>query len=122
LARVEYDRGAIEITDVKLRGVVSVTLDTHGFEALLDAPAAVEEITVELEPPSRDELTKAVKREALAIAADALGEDGVGSVHKERVYGVLMDHIQEKLLAGKSLGHADEVDLRFAVSALDEVR
>jgi superfamily II DNA or RNA helicase len=122
LARAEYDRDAVEIADVKLRGVVSVTLDTHGFEALLDAPAAVEEITVELESPSRDELENAVKREALAIVTDALVEDGVGSVHKERVYGVLMDHVQGKLLAGKSLGHADEGDLRFAVAALDEVR
>ena len=122
LARAEYERGAVEITDVKLRGVVSVTLDTHGFEALVDAPAAIEEITVELDPPSRDELESAIKREALAIVTDALVEDGIGSVHKERVYGMLMDHLQQKLLAGKSLGHADEDDLRFAVSALDEVR
>src|SRR5262249_49485041 len=74
LERAEYDRDAIEISDVKLRGVVSVTLDTHGFEALLDAPAAVEEIMVELEPPSRNELETAIKREALAIVADALAE------------------------------------------------
>ncbi len=122
LASVDYDRNQIEITDVKLRGVVSVALDTHGFEALLDAPGRVESITVKLEPPSRGELEAAIKREALAIVTDALAEDGVGSVHKERVYGVLMDHIQEKLLADKSLGLADEADLRFAVAALDDVR
>jgi superfamily II DNA or RNA helicase len=122
LAHVVYDRRAIEITDLKLRGVISVTLDTHGFEALLDAPGTVETIEVEFEPPSREELEEAIKREALAIVTDSLAEDGVGSVHKERVYGVLMDHIQEKLLLGKSIGLAAEDDLRFAVAALDEVR
>jgi type III restriction enzyme len=122
LARVEYDRRAIEITDLKLRGVISVALDTHGFEALLDAPGTVETIEVEFEPPSREELEKAIKREALAIVTDALAEDGVGSVHKEGVYGALMDHVQEKLLLGKSVGLAAEDDLRFTVTALDEVR
>lgn len=122
LARLEYERGEVEITDLKLRGVISVTLDTRGFEAELAAPGKVEEITVEFEPPSREELEGAIKREALAIVADALAEDGVGSVHKERVYNILMDHLQEKLLNGKSLGLADETDLRFAVATLDDVR
>lgn len=122
LDNAEYDRDVVEITDLELRGVISVALDTHGFEGLLEAPGRVENLQVEFIAPSRAELEGAIKREALAIVTDALAEDGKGSVHKDRVYGVLMDHVQAKLLADRSLGHADESDLRVAVAALEEVR
>lgn len=122
LSAVEYDREMLEIADIRLRGVVSVALDTHGFEALLNAPGEVEKLDVELEAPSRDELTATLKREVLSLVAEAMAEDGVGSVHKERIYGAVMDHIQAKLLGEKSLGHADDSSVRLAVAAIDEVR
>ena len=57
-----------------------------------------------------------LKNSVRDIAADLLAEEGIGSHELGYLYGVLMDHVSQQMLDGKTVGTASVEALRHALN------
>ncbi len=114
LASFEYG-AEVQITKVEIASVSGTKLDDNGFTEILDAPpqSKVEEKTIE---PRLEDLIETLKHSVRDIAADLLAEEGIGSHELGYIYGILMDHVRDKLLEGKSAGESSAETLRHAIN------
>ena len=105
-----------EITRVEIAGVVGSMLNGSGFKRIHEAPKGYhtsrppEEMT---DPAGLAELLKGSVRD---IAADLLADEGIGSHELGYLYGVLMDHVSQRMLGGKTVGAASAEELRHALN------
>lgn len=125
LAATTYAEEDVEITKVVLKGVKSISLDPAGFVKLKSEDAAVEQAEVdvtEADLPAHEELAEQLKHDALSLAEELLFEKGFAGVHKDLLYGVVMDHLDDKLLDGNGLAGSTQFRLLYALHKLHEVR
>src|ERR1017187_10280338 len=105
-----------EITKVEIKSVEALTLDGSKFREIHDPPAiyrvgkAVDETT---DPAQLAELLKNSVRD---IAENLLAEEGIGSLEKGYLYGVLMNHVSKRMLAGRTGVAASAEELRHALN------
>lgn len=113
----EFDYGAeTEISRVEISGVVGQTLDGSGFREIREAPAlyGARKPLSEIDDPIQ--LAELLKTSVRDVAADLLAEEGIGSHELGYLYGVLMDHVREKMLGEKTVGAAGVAELRHALN------
>ncbi|MBU1746038.1 MAG: DEAD/DEAH box helicase family protein [Proteobacteria bacterium] len=113
----EFDYGVeTEISRVEISGVVGQTLDGSGFREIREAPAlyGVKKPLSEIDDPIQ--LAELLKTSVRDVAANLLAEEGIGSHELGYLYGVLMDHVREKMLGGKTVGTAGVAELRHAIN------
>lgn len=125
LASATYAREAVEITKVTVQGVKSVSLDPSGFVEFKPADEVDEqaiETPTEADLPSVTELAEKLKQAALGLAEELLFEKGYAGIHKDLVYGVVMDHVDEKFLEGEGLAESSQFRLLYATEKITEVR
>lgn len=125
LASATYAREAVEITKVTVQGVKSVSLDPSGFVEFKPADEVDEqgaEAPTEADLPSVAALAEKLKQTVLGLAEELLFEKGYAGIHKDLVYGVVLDHVDEKFLKGEGLAESSQFRLRYAIEKLPEVR
>ena len=69
-----------------------------------------------------DDLREELKSEVLELSSELLFMMGFGSIYKELLYNVIMNHIDKKLFNGKTLGMAEQKDLEFSLYKMSEIR
>lgn len=104
-----------EISRVKIKSVEGRKLIEGGFTEIIDAPNT-SNIKIEKEEESKEYLIDGLKHTIRDISEDLLADAGIGSHELGYFYNVLMDHVQIKLLEGKSLGVAKETLLKHALN------
>lgn len=111
-----------EISHVEIASVEGRPLDGSGFREIHEAPAVyrVRRNPDEINAPA--ELADLLKNIIRDIAADLLAEEGIGSHELGYLYGVLMDHIRERLLNGKTVGTASLEELRHAINRRHQIK
>jgi type III restriction enzyme len=123
LAAMTYPHDAVEITKVTVKGVKSISLDPTGFVKFKPADEVEDaEAPSEADLPPAAELSERLKQGALGLAEELLFEKGFSGVHKDLLYDVVMDHLDEKLLDGQGLAGSSQFRLLYAVEKLPEVR
>lgn len=105
-----------EITKVEIASVEARTLDGSGFKELHEPPTPYRVGKVPVETDNATELAESLKNSVRDIAANLLAEEGVGSHELGYFYGVLMDHVNKRMLGGKTLGAAAIEELRHALN------
>jgi superfamily II DNA or RNA helicase len=105
-----------EITRVEIASVEGRPLDGSGFREIREAPAVynVRRTPDAISDPA--ELAELLKNSVRDIAADLLAEEGIGSHELGYFYGVLMDHVSQQMLDGKTVGTAGVEALRHALN------
>jgi len=105
-----------EISRVEIASVEGRPLDGSGFREIREAPAAyvVRKTPDAINDPA--ELAELLKNSVRDIAADLLAEEGIGSHELGYLYGVLMDHVSQQMLDGKTVGTASVEALRHALN------
>lgn len=125
LASTEYSDEVVEITDVTVKGLKEIGLDAAGFVKLkqADEVEGVAEAAVgEVELPSRQELAARLKERVVGLAKELLFEKGFAGKHRGELYGVLMDHLDEKFLDGAGTNAAEPTQLLYAAERLHDIR
>ena len=89
-----------EITKVEIASVEARTLDGSGFKELHEPPTPYRVGKVPVETDNATELAESLKNSVRDIAANLLAEEGVGSHELGYFYGVLMDHVNKRMLGG----------------------
>jgi hypothetical protein len=51
-----------------------------------------------------------------------LAEEGIGSHELGYLYGVLMNHVSQKMLSGKTVGFASVEELRYAINCRNKIQ
>lgn len=111
----EFEYGAeVEISKVKIKTVEGRKLIEGSFTEILDGPSTTGKVMDEKQEP-KEILIDRLKHTIRDLAEDLLAEEGIGSHELGYFYNILMDHIQIKLLNGKSAGVADESLLKHAL-------
>lgn len=123
LATATYPYEAVEITNVTVRGVKSISLDPTGFVKFKPADELEgAEAPTEADLPPVAELAERLKQGALGLAGELLFEKGFSGVDKGLLYDVVMDHLDEKFLEGQGLAGSSRFRLLYAVEKLPEAR
>lgn len=125
LAATVYADEIVEITDLTLKGLVSISLDAKGFvkHKAADQLEAVDGLsTPEIDLPSVAELAERLKEQVLGLATELLFEKGFAGKHRGQLYGVLMDHVDEKFLDGAGTLDSQPLRLLYAGERLHDVR
>ncbi len=128
LDAINYPRQRVEITGVKLRGVRKLDLGTNrrieyeSLDTTGDEPTSTNEETNTETTYTIDDIQAEIKNEVLELSSELLFACGFGSIYKELLYNVIMNHIDKKLLNGKTLGLAEEKDLNFVLYKMPELR
>lgn len=111
-----------EITKVTLLGIEEQLLDGSGFRGIREAPAPFNNT----KPPSEINdpvvLAENLKGIIRDIANNLLAEEGIGSHELGYFYGVLINHVSQKMLAGKTVGTASVEELRYAINCRNKVQ
>jgi len=105
-----------EITRVEIAGVVGSALNGSGFKRIHEAPKGYHASTPPEEITDQAGLAELLKGSVRDIAADLLAEEGIGSHELGYLYGVLMDHVSQRMLGGKTVGAASAEELRHALT------
>ena len=121
LDSVMYDRNMWEITRTKIDKVKGKHLASRSMDVLeaTNGKYPGEEQVVE---NTRAELEEKLKKEVLNQASGLLQEAGFGGLKKGILYNAMMDHINKKIFAGKTLSDADVGDLEFVLYAMPQIR
>ena len=109
----------IEISKVEISGVEAKPLDGSGFMEIHEPappPYGKSLSPEEVQDPAK--LADRLKNSIRDIAMNLLAEDGIGSNELGYLYGVLVDHIRNKMLGGKTIGSASINDLKHALNCL----
>lgn len=126
LDAVEYSRSKTEITNFKLRGIRKIDLSGNKhieYESTEeDQEEAANTVREARTTYSIGDLREELKSEVLSLSSELLFMMGFGSVYKELLYNTILNHIDNKMFAGKTLGIAESKDLEFALYRMPEVR
>lgn len=126
LDAVNYPRKKIEITGLKLRGIRKIDLSGKQFVEYVQTDETADEQTdsdaADNTTYSLDDLRAELKNEVIELSSELLFMMGFGSIYKELLYNTIMNHIDTKLLNGKTLGFSDQKDLEFALYKIPEIR
>jgi len=122
LAALIYDPTVVEITKVKIGGVVGKELAGEQWTTIKSAPEIPDGDIPDSVKISDDALRDAIKETVLQMAEDMTIEAGYATGFKSEVYSALMGHIREKFLAGASLGLAERDEILFAWKMLAQVK
>jgi hypothetical protein len=118
---IEYDPTLVEITKVRIAGVIGQELGRQGWKTMHSAPdergpgGPVAQV-------SDEAAREAVKAGLLDMAELLTVEAGYASTFKDRVYSALLHHVRAKFLSGLSLGLAERADVDFAWKMLRQVK
>ncbi len=121
LDRIEYDPTLVEITKVRIAGVIGQELGGQGWKTIHSAPdesgpgGPVAQV-------SDEAAREAVKAGLLDMAKLLTVEAGYASTFKDQVYSALLHHVRAKFLNGLSLGLAERPDVNFAWKMLRQVK
>ena len=126
LEAIVYPRKKIEITKLTLRGVRKIDLggsDNVEYEGT-GVDSTKEDTDTESDPTtySDDDLRQEIKNEVLELSSELLFQAGFGSIYKELLYGAILDHVDEKLLGGKTIGLSEQNNLEFVLYRMPDVR
>lgn len=111
-----------EITKVEIASVQARTLDKTGFIELHEPPTPYRVGKTNVETENAVELAELLKHSVRDVAEDLLAEEGIGSHEKGYLYGILMDHVSQKMLGGKTVGTAAVEELRHALNRRHRMR
>lgn len=105
-----------EISRVEISGVEGRNLDGSGFLEIHEAPAAysAKKTPDEIDDPA--ELAELLKNSVRDIAASLLAEEGIGSHELGYIYSILIEHVNQRMLGGKTVGTASIEELRHAIN------
>jgi type III restriction enzyme len=110
-----FEYGAdVEISRVEIEGIESKDLFRSEFTQIIDPPPSGGQAAT-ASKLSRNELADLLKNTIRDIAAALLADEGIGSHELGYFYGVLMDHVRAKLLAGATVGSATPESLTMAI-------
>lgn len=116
LAIFEYGL-EVEISRVEIEKILGQKLaEDSGFIELLEPPGPVGNLKNKLDENNEILLGEKLKQTIRDIAADLLAEEGIGSDELGYFYGVLIDHIREKFLDGKTVGTASIDNMKHALN------
>ncbi|MEW6556380.1 MAG: DEAD/DEAH box helicase family protein [Elusimicrobiota bacterium] len=116
LAGFEYGP-EVEISRVEIEKVLGQKLaDETNFIELIEAPGFSPEVRNKPEENNEIILGEKLKGTIRDIGSDLLAEEGIGSDELGYFYGVLMDHIREKFLDGKTVGTATLENMKHALN------
>jgi type III restriction enzyme len=123
LASATYENEVVEITDVWLKGLVSVSLNANGFVShkMADEIEGAE-LPPEPELPPADELAEKLKTQVLELATELVFEKGFSGERRGELYQAVMDHVDEKFLDAQGLSASSETELLYAGMRLHDVR
>jgi len=111
-----------EITRVDIAAVESQRLDGVGFREIREPPA----FYTAKKPPSEIndpvELAERLKNIVRDIASNLLAEEGIGSHELGYLYGVLIAHVSQRMLGGKTVGTASIEKLRHAINCRNKMQ
>ena len=116
LANFDYEVET-EITRVTLSGVEEQILDGSGFRGIREPPPAYwgKKPPSEINDPKI--LAEQLKNTIRDIASNLLAEEGIGSHELGYLYGVLISHVSQQMLGGKTVGTASIEELRHAINS-----
>jgi type III restriction enzyme len=105
-----------EISRVVISSVEGQKLDGSGFREIREAPAfyVTNKAPAEINDPA--ELAEKLKNSVRDIASSLLADEGIGSHELGYLYGVLMEHVSQRMLGGKTVGTASVIELRHAIN------
>lgn len=105
-----------EISRVVISAVEGQKLDGSGFREIREAPAfySAKKAPAEINDPA--ELAERLKNSVRDIASSLLADEGIGSHELGYLYGVLMEHVSQRMLGGKTVGTASIIELRHAIN------
>jgi type III restriction enzyme len=121
LDAIQYDPTVVEITKLRIAGVVGRELGKEGWKTLHSAPDDGEDAAVAAKV-SDEAARDAVKSGLLSIAEELTIQAGHAASFKDRVYSALVQHTRGKFLNGASLGLAERSDVDFAWKMLSQVK
>ncbi len=104
----------VEISKVEIESVKGTNLFGDGFTEISDAPNVGKSKTTEEEVP-REHIVETLKHTIRDIADILLAEEGIGSHELGYLYNIIMDHVQQKMLEGKSAGLANIESLKHTI-------
>lgn len=122
LDAIEYDPTAIEITKVRMSGVVGQELGGSGWKTIHSAPDDSTESGQSAGKVSDQDARDAVKTALLDIAENLTVEAGYAATFKDKVYSALLHHVRAKFLDGSSLGLAERNEVDFAWKMLGQMK
>jgi len=110
-----FEYGAeVEISKVEIDAVIGRRLFGDDFIEIL-SESDRSQIEEEEQETSKEELARTLKGIVRDICRALLAKEGIGSFELGYLYGVMMDHIKQKLLNNCSIGLASEESLRRAI-------
>jgi len=120
LASFDY-RIETEITRVTIAAVEGQKLDGSGFREISEPPALylIKKLPSEINDPAI--LAEQLKNTIRDIASNLLAEEGIGSHELGYFYSVLMNHVGQRMLGGKTVGTASIEELRHAVNCRNQL-
>lgn len=104
----------VEISKVEIESVRGTNLFNEGFTEISEGPI-LQKANKDNREQSIENLIDDLKHTIRDIADVLLAEEGVGSHELGYLYNILMDHIQQKMLDGKSAGLATIESIRHAI-------
>ncbi|MDD8018969.1 MAG: DEAD/DEAH box helicase family protein [Bacteroidota bacterium] len=104
----------VEISKVEIESVRGTNLFGDGFTEISDAPRVGKSQLPE-EEISKERLVEILKHTIRDIADILLAEEGIGSHELGYLYNIIMDHVQTKMLEGKSAGLATIESLKHTI-------
>jgi superfamily II DNA or RNA helicase len=105
-----------EITKVEIERVEALPLDGSRFREIHDPPAVYRTGKTIDESTDPVRLADLLKNSVRDVASDLLADEGIGTHELGYFYGVLMDHVSKRLLAGKTVGASTAEELRHALN------
>jgi len=107
----------VEISKVEIEKIEGKNIIQGSFTEIIDGPKGIRNIIKEPyeQYESKEELIDILKHTIRDIAENLLAEEGVGSHELGYIYNTLMDHVQIKLLNGKSAGNSSMEELKIAL-------
>jgi len=113
LAGFEYG-AEVEISKVEIESVSGTNLFGDGFKEIREGPA-IYKTNIDSKEQSIEALIEELKHTIRDIADALLAEEGIGSHELGYLYNILMDHVRQKMLDGKSAGSATVESLQHAL-------
>lgn len=110
-----FEYGAeVEISKVEIDAVTAQNLFRDDFIEIL-SESDYSKTNIKPKDITKDEMIDTLKRNIRDICSALLAEEGIGSFELGYFYGVMMDHVKNKLLNDSSVGLASEENLMHAI-------
>ena len=117
----EYPVQGVEITKVEIESVTGIELGLRKRLEVVSAPDRDSSFTAEFNPDD-DLIRQSIKDEVIRMSEELLIEAGIPVAHKGKVYNVILNHINKRLLDGNTIGLAERPQLILTLRNLERVR